>query len=276
LVSAQEPSPSQTPDQATPAKPEDPGPTPIAIVEPPQPFVGKWEDSFAQDQVPPFRDWSPIRVHDTRSDAIEIKGGRLRLALDTLQTKDETVKLRGVRSRRFFQVPQQGAPLRVTVTLDWNQQLNGSYLTLGFALLPAGAPLTSMPHRLSSALAFEWVGVPPGKFARPFLWERRSGGLRSLYTEGWPQPRREDRKGRLRATSTITLEARRGQVRLFEGKKLLHEGPSGFAGPCRLLLFTTGHSNYPERSVSFHDVRVEAPPPRASESLPPQPSGGSR
>ncbi|MCA8925735.1 MAG: hypothetical protein KDD82_28255 [Planctomycetes bacterium] len=215
-----------------------------------------WDEQFANLDA-----WRPLRVHDTQADRIEAEDGALVLALDTLGTDDATVKLRGVEARRELTIPKAGAPLVVQVELDWNGQENGSYLTLGLALVPprpANQP-PQRPHDAQTALAFEFVGVPPGKNARPFLWWRTAGGLRPLYTEGWPQPKREDRVGRPVARTRITLEVTGEAVRLLENDRELYKGPGTFSGPCRLQLFATGHSNYPLRTLKVHRVQVDAP-----------------
>ncbi len=198
--------------------------------------------------------WEPIRIHDARRDHIEANDGWLCLGLDTGGTDDATVKLRGVRSRRTFEVKPEGPPLTVEVTLDWNGQTNGSYLTAGLALLPADED--DPPQAASEALAFEFVGVPPGRNARPSLWRRRASGLRPLYTEGWPQPRRADRVGRKVERVKLTLEVGFARVRLLEDGRARYQGPGGLGGRLRLLLFVTSHSNYPERAVRFDDLRV--------------------
>lgn len=213
--------------------------------------------------------WEPVRVADTRADRIEVEQGHLVLSLDTLGTRDETVKLRGVRSKRAWTIPAEGPPLRIEVELDWNAQRNGCYLSAGFALVPPRPaprpgslpPPEQAPHDLPAALAFEFVGVPPGKNARPFLWWRKARGLRPLYTEGWPQPKREERTGRKVARTRVTLELSAERVRLLEGKKELYAGAGvALEGPHHLLLFVRGHSNYAARTVLFHEARVDRAP----------------
>lgn len=232
-------------------------------------------DAFSGKQLSKQR-WKPVRAHDTKSDRIAVEQGALVIALNTLKTDDRTVKLRGVASRQVFGVPAEDPPLRISVVLDWNNQRNGSYLTAGFALQPVlkgagekkgaakqkGKPKATaawVPHRAQEALAFEVVGVPPARNARPFLWRRTAGGLRPLYTEGWPQPKRKDRVGRRIGRSTWVLAVTQRRLQLYENGKQLHDGPCGFSGRFRVQLFVTGHSNYPERSVKFDDVKVERP-----------------
>lgn len=202
--------------------------------------------------------WEPVRLFDTKTDRLGVEDGRLVLGLETLGTDDATVKLRGLRSRASFEAAA-GAPLRVSVTIDWNEQRNGCYLTAGLALLPEGSDGAAPddPRVAAEALVFEWVGVPPGRNWRPSLWRRRAGGLRPLYTEGWPQARREDRVGRAPKRTRTTLEVEPHRVRLLEDDVERWAGEGGLTGRLRLLLFVTGHSNYPARHVFMDDVRVE-------------------
>lgn len=210
-------------------------------------------DDFAGD-LDPAR-WEVVRVHDAREDRVAVEGGRLVLGLDTLGTDDATVKLRGLRSRAAFDL-EPGTTLRVGVTIDWNDPTNGCYLTAGLALVPEGEA-SDDPRAAAQALGFEWVGVPPGKHVRPWLWLRARGALRPLYAEGWPQPRREDRVGRHVRVARVTLELSPGRVRLLEDGAERFAGEAALEGPLRLVLFVTGHSNYPARCVFMDDVEVE-------------------
>lgn len=201
--------------------------------------------------------WRALRVHAARSDLLEVRDGALALGLDTLGTDDATVKVIGVQATQALTL---GSGLRVSVTLDWNDQTNGCYLTQGLVLLPPESlSANADPRKAEGALGFELVGVPPGRNVRPFLW-RQEGGLLPLYTEGWPQPRRADRTGRHVRRATFELTLRRDHVALRE------DGRSLVDVPCQrplqerlaLLLYMTSHSNYPLRTVRFHDLAVEA------------------
>lgn len=197
--------------------------------------------------------WEAVRVHDTQADVIEAREGKLLLGLDTLGTADETVKLRGIRSRQAFELSER-AGLRVEATLDWNAQENGCYLTLGFALVPDGI---ADPRSATEALAFELVGVPPGKNVRPALWQREKNALRPLWSDGWPQERREDRVGRAPRPVKVVLELQGARLRLLEDGAERWSGGASLRGRVRVLLFVTGHSNYGLRRVHVDDLRVE-------------------
>lgn len=197
--------------------------------------------------------WDQVRIADTKSDRIEAAGNKLVIALDTIGTDDATVKLRGVRSRDSFVVDAAG--IRAETTIDWNAQANGCYLSAGLAFVPA--EFDGDPSKAQESVIFEWVGVPPGKNVRPYLTRHKKGALIELYTEGWPQPKREDRVGRAPAKSKIGVEVSTSGVRLTDGDKELFKGGEGLpAGKYKLCLFVTGHSNYPERTVYFEGVTV--------------------
>jgi hypothetical protein len=208
------------------------------------------------DSLDPAR-WEVVRVHDAKADRVVAEGGRLVLAANTLGTDDATVKLRGVRTKAAF-AAAPGRGLRVGLVLDWNDQANGCYLTTGVALVPEGAGPD--PRALPDALAFELVGVPPGKNVRPSLWRRQAGGLQPLFTDGWPQAKAEDRVGRSPRRARWSLEVLGERVRLLEDERVVHEGPGGLAQPVHVVVFMTSHSNYPERTVLVDDVRVERLP----------------
>ena len=217
--------------------------------QPPQTLL---KDSF-EASLDPAR-WEPMRVHDTRTDRIEVEGGRLTLAFDTLGTDDATVKLRGLRSREVFET---GSGLALEATLDWNGQSNGCYLTLGLAL---AGEAEGDPRAAQEALAFEWVGVPPGKNVRPLLWSRAKGAVQLLFTDGWPQPRVEERVGVTPRPVRVRVEAHSDRARLLVDGAERWSGPATLAGRVRAWVFATGHSNYPLRTVLVDALAVERLP----------------
>lgn len=192
--------------------------------------------------------WAPLRAHDVAEERLAVARGALEVGFDTLGTDDATVKVRGVISHTELELP-----CRVTVVFDWNHQSNGCYLSQGVALIHSSTE--SDPRAADTALGFEWVGVPPGRNVRPFLWLRAHGGTRPLYTEGWPQPNPADRVGRTPRRVEITLELGE-RLRLLEDGRLLFEDALPWEGPARLCLYARGHSNYPLRVVRFESVDV--------------------
>jgi hypothetical protein len=199
--------------------------------------------------------WDLVRVNDTKSDRIEAADGKLVVALETTGTDDTTVKVRGIRSHAAFDLGD--TPLAITTTVDWNGQSNGCYLSAGLALVPQDYSLEKDPRKCAEGIYFEWIGVPPGKNVRPYLAKRHSSSLVELYTEGWPQEKREDRKGREPSKAKITVEVGKDSVRLLEGDKELYKGKDAPpAGKYKLVLFATSHSNYPKRTVYFEGCTV--------------------
>jgi hypothetical protein len=199
--------------------------------------------------------WDLLRVNDTRSDRIEAGEGKLAVALETLGTDDTTVKVRGVRTKDTFELGE--TPLSFATTVDWNQQSNGCYQSAGLALVPEDYALDKDPRKTPEGIYFEWIGVPPGKNVRPYLAKRHANGLVELYTEGWPQEKREDRKGREPSKTKVTLEVGKDSVRLLEGEKELFKGKDAPpVGKYRLVIFASSHSNYPKRTVYFEGCEV--------------------
>jgi hypothetical protein len=196
--------------------------------------------------------WATLRFGDTKSDRIEASGGRLAIALETLGTDDSTVKLRGICSRNSFDISKGG--LKAETTVDWNAQSNGCYLSAGLSFVDAS--FDGDPRQASESVTFEWVGVPPGKNVRPYLTRHKKGALVELYTEGWPQPKVEDRTGRAPKKSKVGVEVGEKLVRLTEDGKELWKGTDGLSGKVKLVLFVTGHSNYGVRTVYFGEVTV--------------------
>ena len=81
--------------------------------------------------------------------------------------------------------------------------------------------------------------------------------MRVLETEGWPQPRREDRVGRPLGRQRVcwTLDAE--TVTVSENGRLYYSGRHGLDfAEGYLYLELSSHNNYRARSVLFDDVRI--------------------
>jgi hypothetical protein len=210
------------------------------------------QDDFSSPSLRVER-WAVTADGDFKERAADVTGDhRLRLRADTVGTRDDTVKLLGVRTREAFAV---GAGLCVAATLDWNDQGNGSYLSA--AVILAGAEARDDALRGGDWVAAEYVGVPPGRNARLVLSSSRSGRRQTLEDEGWPYVRREGRKvGRVR----VVLFVAPSSTRLWENGELRHEsaGPALSVGRVFLHLQLSSHSNYPAREVYFDDVDVRS------------------
>ncbi|HPD17631.1 MAG TPA: hypothetical protein PLE19_22050 [Planctomycetota bacterium] len=218
-----------------------------------------WDDFAAAD---PFAggQWVATRDGDFAEATTDIVGGRLRVRVGTIGTRDDTVKHLGIRSAKA--VVDFSSPVEVAAEIDWNNQANGCYLEASLFLCPTSTDATAAQEK--DWLRFEYVGVPPGRNARACLSRRSAGNLRFLYTEGWPQPDPKDRVGRPIGRQNVRLRLDRQNIEIIEnGKTLWGPEPHGcdFA-QAFLYLDVCSHSNYPPRELFFDNVVVR-PAPRA-------------
>lgn len=176
---------------------------------------------------------------------------RLRLRMNTIGTKDDTVKFHGVRSVEKVNF-RDGK--EISFDLDWNNQSNGCYLTASVYLCPTAT--NGNPGEEKDWLKFEYVGVPPGRNARCVITAKREGNVKYLYTEGWP----EQRCGRHIAYQRIKI------VLNNKSLKVIENGTEIYCTPSQGLEFTSAylylqmssHSNYPAREIYFDNVVVVA------------------
>jgi len=200
--------------------------------------------------------WVETRHNDFAEAAVEVVAdpldsgdGRLRLSAATIGTDDRTVKRLGVVHPRPFDLTQ---PLTITVDLDWNRQVNGSYLSWQRLLSPTFT--TANPEESPDWLAFNLVGVPPGQTARPELLRKNYGNLQEVDRFGWPGIRPGREMGRERVTLALTGRALRLAL---NGKELTAKEDAGFRfDKAYLYLQMTTHSNYPRRELFVDRVEV--------------------
>ncbi|MBI2301116.1 MAG: hypothetical protein HYU66_19570 [Armatimonadetes bacterium] len=230
---------------AVPAPPRDAAP-PAAARPAPEPRL---EEHFDGPQLDPAK-WAITRKNDFQESTIDIVGGRLRLRAATIGTDDKTVKFHGVRTVHPVSLKP---PVEIGFTLDWNKQANGCYLSAGVFLCPTATD--GNPRDEDTMLRFEYVGVPPGKNGRSWLWSRDQKLERLLFDEGWPKQHRE---GRAIGVQQVKLRWDGGRLTLVENGKELWSGPwKGFDPPqAYLYLQMSSHSNYPPRELFFDDVTV--------------------
>lgn len=216
-----------------------------------------WDDFAAKD---PFAcgKWVATRDGDFAEAVTDVVGGRLRIRVGTLGTRDDTVKHLGLRSAQA--VVDLASPVEVAAEIDWNNQANGCYLQASLFLCPTSTDATAATER--DWLRFEYVGVPPGKNARACLSRRQAGNLRFLYTEGWPQPDPRDRIGRPIGRQSVRLRLDRQNIEIIEnGKTLWGPEPHGCDfTQAFLYLDVCSHSNYPPRELFFDNVAVRPAP----------------
>jgi hypothetical protein len=201
--------------------------------------------------------WKLTKQNDFKQSIIEIfdvgKGDkRLRMMADTIGTKDDTVKFHGARSiaRIDFNTEK-----KVSFDLDWNNQVNGCYLTAGVYLCPTAQDAN--PRDGPDWIALEYVGVPPGKNARFQVARKAKGNLRFLFTEGWPD---KQRTGRKIGNQHVELLLDKKILKVMEnGKELFstHEHGINFT-QAYLYLQMSSHSNYPAREIYFDNIRVKS------------------
>ncbi len=172
-------------------------------------------------------------------------GATLRLELDTMGIAPTPLAVTGVRSAQ----PAPG-PVDFEVTLDWNDQQNGSYLKAAIYLAPAATE--GDPSALPEWLRIEYLGVPPGQRWRHEVSERREGQLRFLDRAGWPG----DRGGRPAGAPRLRVRLADGRLKLSEGgaERSAVDAPGWPRTWVYLVL--TGHSNYPRRTVFFRDFAM--------------------
>ena len=174
---------------------------------------------------------------------------RLRLGINTIGTRDDTVKFQGVKSVEKVNFSDGN---EISFDLDWNNQSNGCYLTGSFYLCPTAT--NGNPEDESDWIKFEYVGVPPGQNARSVIANKIAGDTRFLYVDGWP----EERTGRKIADQHIKLILNDKSFKILENGKELYTSPSydlNFTS-AYIYLQMSSHSNYPLREIYFDNVVV--------------------
>jgi hypothetical protein len=213
-----------------------------------------FQDDFQHGHVDRGR-WTTTSDGDFRErtvDVIEVapRDFRLRLRADTRGTRADTVKFVGARTAdeiRFI------PGTTVAVELDWNEQVNGSYLSAALVLSPEKT--SGNPLRGPDWIKVEYVGVPPGRNARMVVAIRVDSREKQLFTEGWPET---NRRGRKITRQKVQIELLSKAVRVWENGSLMFESSERLLSfdSAFLYLQMSSHSNYPPREVYFDDVEV--------------------
>jgi hypothetical protein len=227
--------------------------------------VSVWSDTFDDSRLDPGR-WTVTADGDFGAKVVDVeqvtpgRSGRLRLGAETLNTRDETIKILGVRSIPAIQLAGE---VRISVDLDWNKQTNGSYLSAAIVLSPHAT--STNPFALPDWLKIEYVGVPPGQNARMVVAVKRQGQERTLHNEGWPN---RNRAGRRVALQHLVIVVRDQGLQVFENDRLVYQSEGKVVDPraAHLYLQMSSHSNYPRRTVYFDDVHVDEE--RSSDPVP--------
>lgn len=186
-----------------------------------------------------------INVSDV--DPTENRDYRLTLGIDTVGTRDDTVKFAGIRTIRRINLDGERV---VSVDLDWNNQRNGCYLTASLYLCPTITE--GNPEDEQDWLKFEYSGVPPGHNARSVIASKVNGSVRYLYTEGWP----DQRIGRPIGNQRIVIVTNEGRIRVSENGTEIYRSRDGALTftSAHIYLQMSSHSNYPLRIVCFDNV----------------------
>jgi hypothetical protein len=172
-----------------------------------------------------------------------------------MATADDTVKYLGACTAGSFDF---AAGLAIEYELDWNGPANGSYLTAGLFLTPARGG--GAAEEAQDWIAFQYLGVPPGRNGRGQLARRVRGNLRFLETEGWPQSERVDRVGRPIGLQRVRWRIDGQNLTIWENGREYFSGPHGLKfTEGYLCLEMSSHNNYRARAVYFDNVRVYHP-----------------
>lgn len=190
---------------------------------------------------------SIIDVHDT--DPSGNVDSRLRLGINTIGTRDDTVKFLGVQNVNKVNFSDGK---EVSFDLDWNNQSNGCYLTGSFYLCPTAT--SGNPENEKDWVKFEYVGVPPGQNARCVIANKVAGDTTLLYGEGWP----EQRIGKKIADQHIKLILNDKSFKIMEnGNELYISSLHGLNfTSAYIYLQMSSHNNYPLREIYFDNVVV--------------------
>jgi len=215
----------------------------------------RWVERFEEGRLEPAR-WVRTLAGDVRDWSVEVTdaprsgGFRVRVAVDTRGTRDDSVKRLGVRST--CPIPL-GADTRIAVELDWNAQVNGSYLSAGIVLAPHAT--REDPLATPDWISVQYVGVPPGRRARMVVALSEAGRQRTIYTEGWPDV---NRAGRPIAVHDVAVHLGPARFEVLEDGKAVTTAAMPATHAMFLYLQMSSHSNYPWRAVLFGNVRIEA------------------
>jgi hypothetical protein len=205
-----------------------------------------WSDDFSSGKLDPAR-WEEVVNGDFREKLVDVVDGRLRLRADTVSTDDRTVKSLGVRTVEKFKLPAT-----ISVTLDWNKQTNGSYLSAGIGIDGNHGSGLKAPGG-EYTLGVEYIGVPPGKNGRLEIFNRFKGRY-PLFNEGWPERQKE---GREIGIQEVKVEISKTGYKVWENGKLMFEREEAWKErEVTFSLYMTSHSNYPAREIYFDDISV--------------------
>jgi len=172
---------------------------------------------------------------------------RLRMGMDTIGTRDDTVKYLGVRSVKSVDLNNER---RISFDVDWNNQSNGCYLTASFILCPTITD--GNPENENEWVKFEYVGVPPGKNARAVISSKSDGSINYLFMEDWPS----QKTGREIGNQRIEIILNDGVIQVSENGTELYQSKDSAIEftSAHVYLQMSSHSNYPFRDIYFDNL----------------------
>lgn len=190
---------------------------------------------------------SIVDVYDV--DPAENVDYRLRLGMNTIGTRDETVKFLGVKSVEKLNFSDG---TEISFDLDWNNQSNGCYLSGSFYICPTET--SGNPENENDWLKFEYIGVPPGQNARSVISNKVDGNTRMLFTDGWP----EERTGRQITNQNIKIILDNKRLKILENGRKLNTSSLDNLNftSAYIYLQMSSHSNYPMREIYFDNIAV--------------------
>ncbi|MDD1663723.1 MAG: hypothetical protein LUQ32_00050 [Methanomicrobiales archaeon] len=218
--------------------------------------TGTFREDFSGGVLNPSR-WTVTREGDFRESLVDVRNGdpsatvdgRLRLRLDTIGTRDDTVKFLGVRSLSLMDFT---GSREVSLDLDWNNQTNGCYLSASLYLCPTAT--AGNPEDEPDWLMVGYTGVPPAGNARCTVAEKTGGRVTYLFTDGWPG----QRAGRPIGNQHLRILVGDDGLRVLENGRELSSSPSyrlPFSS-AYLYLQVGSHSNYPAREILFDNILI--------------------
>lgn len=198
-------------------------------------------------------DFAEAVVDVVDADPSEDTDYKLRLGAKTIDTSDQ-IKFLGIMSRNPVDLSNVKS---ISFDLDWNNQVNGCYLTAAFYLCPTSS---ENPREESDWIKFEYAGVPPGRNVRINIWERVDDVTRQLLTDWGPK----DEQGRPLGQA-LGLQPHRIELVLdADNLRFLQDSEEILQLPDHSLAFTEAYlycqissgTNYPSREIYFDNIVV--------------------
>lgn len=226
-------------------------PAPSAAAKPAPSAALLFEDPLSGPSLSKL--WTSRLTHLEPPEAPQrFEASALHLGLDTLKRKPGEISVNGLVHREALDWSED--PVTIRLGLDWLEQKNASYLSVGLLVVPEGLEPASDPRLAERNLALFFAGVPPGAQARRVVRLRKAKSTVWEDLEGWPERDKEGRSiGRVEVELTLSDDA----LRLRESGRpdVLVKRPIGFSSG-RLMLFVASQSNAPLRWGGFRSLRV--------------------